>query len=726
MKEKYELILCEKPTAALKIAQALADEKIEKENYKKVPYFKISHNKKNIYIASAVGHLYNLAEKTKKGWVYPTFNIEWKPAFEISKNSKFTKDYLDLIKKLTKDANEFTIATDLDNEGELIGYNVLRFICGKQDANRMEFSTLTKEDLIKSYENKKKHINKELALAGETRHFLDHYYGINLSRALTLSIKNSTGRFKILSAGRVQCPTLKILEEKEQEIKKFIPQKYWQIEVNGKVQNGELTVWHKEDKFWKKEQADSILKNIKGKTGKISEIKTKEQKVEPPTPFDLTTLQVESSSALGLPPKRTLEIAQELYTGGFISYPRTSSQKLPEAINYKKIINSLKQLFPKEVDILLKKLKLKPNEGKKTDPAHPAIYPTGELPKKLEEKSKQLYELITRRFLAVFGDPAIQEATNVIVDINKELFTTRGLTTKEHGWFKLYEKFVKSEDRELPKLKEGEKFEAKQINLHEKETQPQKRYSEASLVKELEKRGLGTKSTRAIIIDNLFQRNYVTDKSIKVTVLGEKIVETLDKYVPEILSEDMTKKFEEEMEGIIEDKTDPEEIKKEAITVLTKTLINFKKHEKEIGKELSSANQETQDKINYIGKCPICKQGTLSIKFGKFGPFISCDKYKEGCKTTFALPKGALTKGTGKECECKYPIILVIRKGKKPQEVCLNINCPKKEVLIPTGEKCPKCNRELIVRKSIYGSFLCCPDYPKCRYIKINRKKEEN
>ena len=209
--------------------------------------------------------------------------------------------------------------------------------------------------------------------------------------------------------------------------------------------------------------------------------------------------------------------------------------------------------------------------------------------------------------------------------------------------------------------------------------------------------------------------------------MGEKIVETLDKVVPEILSEDMTRRFEEELEEIVDRKTEPEDIKEEAITVLTKTLNNFKKHEKEIGKELTEANQITQDKINYIGKCPSCKIGTLSIRFGKFGPFISCDRYKEGCKTTFTIPSGAMVKGTEKICDkCGYPVILVIKKAKRPQEICLNINCPSKETLKPTGDKCVRCGKELIVRKSIYGSFLCCPDYPKCRYIKIDRKKKED
>jgi len=206
-----ELIITEKPAASKKIADALADKKAVKKNIKGVPYYELIHKNKNIVVGCAVGHLFSLGEK-KPTNNFPTFDIEWKPTYIINKGH-FSKKYLDVLKKLSKDADEITIACDYDIEGEVIGLNVLRFICNRKDANRMKFSTLTKQDLIKSYENKANHIDWGQANAGETRHILDWYYGINISRALTSAI-SSQGRFKILSSGRVQGPCLKLVVDR--------------------------------------------------------------------------------------------------------------------------------------------------------------------------------------------------------------------------------------------------------------------------------------------------------------------------------------------------------------------------------------------------------------------------------------------------------------------------------------------------------------------------------
>jgi len=217
-----ELIITEKPNAAKKIADALADDKPTKLNIGKVPYYRIEHSGKDIIIGCAVGHLYGVAEKDKKGWTYPIFNTQWVPTSKINKASAFTTKYRTALQKLAKDADSFTIATDFDIEGEVIGYNILKFLCRKKDASRMKFSTLTKPDLVKSYENKSKTLEWGQVNAGVTRHEMDWIYGINLSRALTLSIKNATKTFKLLSSGRVQGPSLKILVDKEKEISAFL------------------------------------------------------------------------------------------------------------------------------------------------------------------------------------------------------------------------------------------------------------------------------------------------------------------------------------------------------------------------------------------------------------------------------------------------------------------------------------------------------------------------
>ena len=241
--EKYELLIAEKPTSAKKIAEALADNKIAQEKNKKVLYYAFTHQGKQIVIASCLGHLYGLVEKDKKGWTYPTFSYEWKPIYEVQKRATQTKEFIETLKRLAKEAQAFTVCTDFDDEGTVLGLNAVRFACGQKDASRMKFSTLTKKDLVESYEKKMKHMDWGQAHAGLTRHELDWIYGINNSRALTLALKTA-GMFKILSTGRVQGPALKIIVDKDREIMQFKPEPYWQIKLEGEVNQHPVLALH--------------------------------------------------------------------------------------------------------------------------------------------------------------------------------------------------------------------------------------------------------------------------------------------------------------------------------------------------------------------------------------------------------------------------------------------------------------------------------------------------
>ena len=727
----YALIISEKPKAAQRIAEALADGKVIRKGDKGVSYYEITHGDKDIVVGCAVGHLFGLAEKQKKrGMAYPVFDVEWKPLYETNKSSAFSKKYLETIKKLAKSATEYYIGCDKDLEGELIGFNVLRFACSASDGKRMEFSTLTTPDLVEAFENAKPHIDFPLISAGETRHTLDFYWGINLTRALTSSIKKA-GIFKMLSIGRVQGPALQIIVQREREIKAFKPQPFWQLQLQGRVKNGEMAALHEKDKFWDKKEADAVYAKTKGKNGTVAEVKRDEFKQQPPFPFDLTTLQTEAYRCFGAPPKATLEVAQELYTSGLISYPRTSSQQLPPTIGYSKILTALSQ--QPDYGVLCKKLLqkqgLKPNNGKKTDPAHPAIYPTGVKPKTMDKRSGKVYDLITRRFLATFADAATRETVSVRIDVNKEIFVAAGTTTKHKGWHEFYGPYAKYKEEELPKISKGETLTVKKLEMLAKETKPPARYNQASIIKELEKRNLGTKATRAEIVDTLYKRNYVTGRALEATNLGMKIIETLGKYSPEIIDEELTRHFEMEMEEIQEEKKNGGEVLEEAKTVLVKILDGFKKKEKGIGDELIEATKESETKENTIGSCPACGKGTLMMKRGKFGRFIACSTYPE-CKATFKLPSNGFVKNTDKMCEtCKHPVITVIRSAKKPQEVCINPDCPskisagaRKQITENENTGCKKCGEgKMVLRRSIYGSFLGCNRFPKCRNIvKIN------
>src|SRR3989338_3632692 len=259
----YELIICEKPSAAKNMANALADGKPILRNDKVVSYYEVTRGKTDIVVVSAIGHLYGLAQKDqKKKWTYPIFDIE----------------------------------------GEVIGLNVVRYAAGQEDAKRMKFSTQTKPDLVKAYENASPHINWPQAEAGETRHMLDWFFGINLSRALTDSIK-SAGAFKVMSTGRVQGPALKLIVDKEKQIQSFKSEPYWEISLLGHAQK-DLTALHEKDIFWDEKEADNVMKKVKGiKTAIVSKVESKKFNQNPPFPFDLTSLQVEAYRLLYISPK---------------------------------------------------------------------------------------------------------------------------------------------------------------------------------------------------------------------------------------------------------------------------------------------------------------------------------------------------------------------------------------------------------------------------------------
>ena len=727
----YELIVTEKPSQAKKIAESLADSKPLKKNENGVNYYVLTHEAKDIVVASAVGHIYSLMEKDKS-YNYPSYEISWKPAFEVSKNSSHTKKYINVIKKLAKNADSFTVATDFDIEGEVIGLNMIRYACNQKDANRMKFSTLTKKDLVEAYKNKMTHLDWGQANAGETRHFLDWFYGINLSRALSSAIRKA-GLYKTLSSGRVQGPALKLIVDKEKEIMKFQPRPYWQISYEGLVNDKLIVANHEKDKFFDEEEAKTSFKKIFENDGFVKDITKKETKSLPPHPFDLTTLQTEAYRSLKISPKDTLAIAQELYTKGYTSYPRTSSQQLPEELGLKKLIENLKRspIYSSYAEKLLKNKWLKPNNGKKKDPAHPAIYPTGIIPSEgeLDGRYFKVYDLIVRRFLATFADSAVRETNKIILDVEGELLVAKGTRTIYSGWHEFYGPHVKLEEEELPEVKVSVPVKYSKAELERKETKPPKRYTPASLIKELEKRNLGTKATRAAIIDTLAQRNYVLEKSLEPTAMGIVTSDVMEKYVPDIVKEDLTRQFEIEMEEIREGKNDSKKVLSEAKSVLDKILNKFKNNDKEIGAELKNSLIEGQAKENTLGPCPICKEGSLMIKYSPRNRqhFIGCSNYPD-CKAVFSLPgSGSTARSTDKICEaCGFPLIS-IGSGRSQRIACFNPDCPKRkeedekqlgpELSKALSKPCPKCGSPLVLRKSMYGQFIGCSNYPKCKTI---------
>jgi DNA topoisomerase-1 len=691
VKKNATLIITEKPAAAAKIAAALSDATDEKiTNKDKVSYYEFCKGERRYIVGCAVGHLFGIQQIAKRG-PFPNFEVEWKAAYN-KKGGAFTERYLKVLKKLVRECDEFIVATDFDVEGEVIGWNVVRFVCGKKDAKRMKFSLLTKEALDESFDNLLPTLNWGAAIAGETRHYIDWFYGINLSRGLMKAL-SSTGTFRILSIGRVQGPALKIIADREAEINAFEPEPFWNVFLQVKDSKGQkVEVKHPKDIFNEGELLK--FKHLQGKKG-VAATKISDDEVAAPTPFDLTTLQTEAYKNCGFTPTQTLKAAQSLYLAGAISYPRTSSQKYDASIGYDKILKKLKK-YTAAVKYAVNKT---PTEGKKEDPAHPAIYPTGDA-KKVPERDKKIYDLIVKRFVGCFCDSAVVENKHIKVDVNGLKFGARGVQIKEKGWMNVYPHSTK--ESKVPTMN-GD-VDVLEIRTEEKETKPPRRYSAASLVKELEKRGLGTKATRAAIVETLYSRGYAREKSIEVTELGMRMVETLDKYAPIILDEGMTAKMTKELDDIEVSDKDLEKKEKvvldEAKVAVTKIAEGMSKNLEKMGKSLADANAivwEQEKEANTMSECPVCHKGKLRVMYGKrFSRyFVSCDAYPD-CKTIYSLPPKGVARParlSKKQCEekglpenslemceeCGFPKVALFKKGGAPWRVCFNMECPSNE-----------------------------------------------
>jgi len=693
-RDNYTLIICEKPTAAMKIAYALSDSSPSRKNFSGIPYYETRIENKKYIIASAAGHLFGLREKNKTN-DWPVFDVEWHPT------EGFGKKYIYALKNLCENASDFIIATDYDVEGEVIGFNILRFIGKTENARRMKFSALTKYDLTNSFKEMLQHVDFGQAYAGETRHYLDWFYGINLSRALMNAIKKA-GSFRVLSIGRVQGPTLALIVERENKIKEFKPEPYWQIFLKISSEDKKTDVKYPENILDKNELEK--FNKLKGKTGE-AKTTSDEISLRPFPPFDLTTLQMEAYKFFGFAPAQTLAIAQRLYLRGLISYPRTSSQKLPPSLGYKRIIEKLKENYARLTDFIRRNM---PIEGKKSDPAHPSIFPTGEFSGKLGAGEKQIYEMIVRRFISCFSDDALIEDKKINVRVDEYDFKTEGKRIIKKGWLEVYNHRI--DEKILPDINGKVKIE--DVISEEKETQPPKRYNAASLVYELEKKNLGTKSTRANIVDTLYKRGYITGKQIEATGMGTMVFDSLKNNCGIILDENLTRKFEEEMESIQKEKNKDDMIKKEekiieeGKQVLMKVAEQFKLKETSIGKILAKAENETrirEEESNKLFKCPNC-DGTLIIIRSRRGKrFAACNRYPD-CKTSFGLPQYGLIKVSDKKCNCGLNMLILIRKGMPPWNFCMNRECWEKKAedkKAKKEEKKKKARKKSVRKKKI-------------------------
>ena len=585
--KNYVLIIAEKSKAAKKIAEALAEKPTICKKYS-VNYWVVKFKGKVNVIAPAAGHLFNLYGDDS----FPVFSMEWKPLWEIDSSAKYTKKYYSLLSFLSKNALEYINACDYDIEGSVIGYMIIKFFGDLKRAKRMKFSALTKHDILNAYANLSS-LDYNMINAGIARHKVDWLWGINVSRALMIAVKSVSNKKIVLSAGRVQSPTLIHVVDNEISREQYVPLPFYKINV--KIAIGNQTISFSIDRtFDSKETAQEFANKIKKAKAFVKEIKLEEKSLIRPPPFNLGDLQVEAGRYLNYSPYYVERLAEELYLDGLISYPRTNSQKIPPSVDIKEIVSGLEGNFKNLIGILrnITKGEYVVRQGSKDDPAHPAIYPTGnKIQGKIPLQQYKLYELITRRFLASISKDAVIQTQRVIIEL-KGINQTQEINRQKikfKGWLILYP-YHEIKDEEFLDIKEGEEVKIDSVSIKMDLTKPTvKRYSKVQLLKWMENWKLGTEATRGRIIETLFDRKYLIQKRgvIYPTPLGIVVVEILKDYFKDITSVELTSKMEEKLESIEEGKLTVDEVVKETTAMLSNYLEKYERVKGQIGIKLS-------------------------------------------------------------------------------------------------------------------------------------------
>lgn len=563
------------------------------------------------------------------------------------------KSIVKLLEELAKESDRVTIATDYDREGELIGLEAVQIIKRVNPnvrIDRVKFSAVTPEEIRKAFSSPGR-INVNLAKAAETRQIIDLLWGAVLTRLISLS-SGRLGR-DFLSAGRVQSPTLRIIVDREKEIREFKPEPYW--EITAKFEKGvEAKIPRR---FKDKEEAKRVYEKIGD--GIVKSFEERERVEKKPIPFNTTEFLKEASKFM--PPDKAMAIAENLYINGYISYPRTDNTVYPPTLNLKKLVKMfLDSEFAKEAKIALEDMK--PSKGKRETKDHPPIHPTALADRKELSKDEWIiYELVVRRFLATLAPDAIWMVRKAEIISGGEKLVASGKELIKSGWRAIYI-YSKAEDIFLPKLRVGERLKLLSKKLHEKKTKPPSRYSTSSLIKLMEKLNLGTKSTRHEIIRKLYSRGYVRGNPVKPTETAFSVVEALKKLYEPITLPDMTAKLEEDMNKIEEGKVDPKFVVKESVEFLRKVLESANRE------ELSKILSEGINKDKIVGSCPECG-GNLVVKKAK-RRFVACSNYPD-CKFSLPLPQKGSLYVTAKTCkEHKMKFVKIKPKKGKSWEFC--------------------------------------------------------
>ena len=655
-----------------------------------------------------------------KGWKIASLPyLVWAPI----EKTPAEKGIIRSLKNLAKKADSVVIGTDFDREGELIGSDALRQIrevAPDVPVSRARYSAFTKAEIDHAFNNLVE-LDQDLADAGESRQYIDLIWGAVLTRYLTTARFSGFGNTR--SAGRVQTPTLALVVERERERMAFKPEDYWVI--SGEASHGEddpFKVSHTTARFWDKDAADAAYANVaQAKEARVTAVERKSRTQRPPAPFNTTSLQA-AAAAEGISPARTMRLAESLYMDGLISYPRVDNTVYPSSLDLKDCVRTISKVpqYAPTCKALLSQPKLTATRGKQETTDHPPIYPTGAAdPEKLQPAAWKLYNLIARRFLATLMGPATIEGTKVTFDVNGEPFQASGNVLANPGFRSIYPYGLKKDDQ-LPELHEGDVCDVEKMDLLAKQTEPPARYSQGKLIQEMEKRGLGTKSTRASIIDTLYQRKYLKNDPCEPSQLGMAIIDALNTYAPRITTPEMTSELEDNMTKVAEGTDTQTQVVTHSRALLAGMMDGLIEHTEDLSEAIADA--VTADAK--IGVCPKCGRDLVVKTSAKTrGSFAGCMGWPD-CDVTYPLPQGRIEalEGEAAVCpDCGAPRIKVQPFRQKAYETCINPACPtnrEPDVEVGVCHACAEAGRsgKLIAHKSERTGkrFIRCTNYDDC------------
>ncbi|HSV94550.1 MAG TPA: type I DNA topoisomerase [Spirochaetia bacterium] len=641
-------------------------------------------------IMASMGHVRDLP-KSKMGI---EIKDEGKGEFDFEPSYELMEGKGEQVKKLedaAAKADEVILASDPDREGEAIAWHVEHILKGSKRLakkeklvfKRIAFHSITKEAIMEALEHPRD-IDMNLVDAQQARRFLDRLVGYKLSPILWKKVRRG------LSAGRVQSVAVRLIVEREREIDKFKPDEYWQIKVQVETVKGEkfevelARVKGKKADIHDGETAKIVLAELEKADYVVANVKKSERKASPHPPFKTSTLQQASANVLGWSAKKTMNVAQRLYEQGDITYHRTDSFNLaPVAIEtVRKFIRETygAEFLPSSPRMYKTAGKVVAQEAHEAvRPTHIEISPEKFTGQEMAHDQEKLYSLIWRRTIGCQMADALFDDTKVVVEAGENELTATGAVIKFAGWKKL---FLKDKDKDeaqiLPEMVIGDKLKKNKVTGEQKFTQPPARFNDASLIKELEKRGIGRPSTYAAIISTIIDRRYIEQKERKFfpTSIGMAVVDFLVANFPKQMEYEFTAKMESELDDVADGKLKWKKMLSQFWGVFRDKIISVDKDSARVGVPAVSTGK----------KCPVCHEGDEVIRDGKFGKFLSCSKYPE----------------------CKYtaPYIEYV------DEV-----------------KCEKCGKRVVLKKTKTGrAFYGCEDYPNCTWAswhKPGTKKED-